>query len=62
MIAYLLGSVGHEALMITKDDEVYAMGPNTAGCLGLGSLQSTLFPKRVDGLCGKHVVGNYDFR
>lgn len=53
----VFGSVGHEALMITKDDEVYAMGPNTAGCLGLGNLLSTLFPKRVDALCGKHVVG-----
>lgn len=53
----VFGSVGHEALMITKDDEVYAMGPNTAGCLGLGNLQSTLFPKRVDALCGKSIIG-----
>uniref|UniRef100_A0A1B6FAI1 BTB domain-containing protein n=1 Tax=Cuerna arida TaxID=1464854 RepID=A0A1B6FAI1_9HEMI len=51
------GSLGNEALLITRDDEVYAIGPNTAGCLGLGNLQSTLTPKKVEVLCGKNVVG-----
>ena len=39
--------------MITKDDEVYAVGSNGAGCLGLGDMHSTLFPKKVDTLCAK---------
>ena len=44
--------------MVTKDDEVYAIGSNAAGCLGLGDLQSTLSPKKVEVLCNKNVKGN----
>ena len=39
--------------MITKDDEVFAVGSNGAGCLGLGDMVSTLFPKKVEPLCSK---------
>ena len=39
--------------MITKDDEVWAVGSNGAGCLGLGDMQSTLFPKKLEPLCSK---------
>lgn len=53
------GSSGNEALLITRDDDVYALGPNTAGCLGVGNLQSTLAPKKIDVLCGKKVKGLY---
>lgn len=43
--------------MVTKSDEVFAIGSNAAGCLGLGDLQSTLNPKKVEALCGKGVKG-----
>lgn len=56
-VACVYGNVGNEALMITKDDEVFAVGSNGAGCLGLGDMVSTLFPKKVEPLCSKGVVG-----
>jgi len=43
--------------MVTKSDEVFALGSNAAGCLGLGDLQSTLIPKKVEALCSKGVKG-----
>ena len=52
-VACVYGNVGNEALMITKDDEVWAVGSNGAGCLGLGDMQSTLFPKKLEPLCSK---------
>jgi RCC1 and BTB domain-containing protein len=52
-----VGNLGNEAIMVTKSDEVFAIGSNAAGCLGLGDLQSTLFPKKVEALCNKNVKG-----
>jgi RCC1 and BTB domain-containing protein len=43
--------------MVTKNDEVFAIGSNAAGCLGLGDLQSTLLPRKVEALCNKNVAG-----
>jgi RCC1 and BTB domain-containing protein len=43
--------------MVTESDEVFAFGSNAAGCLGVGDLQSTLFPKKVKALCNKNVKG-----
>jgi RCC1 and BTB domain-containing protein len=51
------GNLGNEAIVVTKSDEVFAVGSNAAGCLGLGDLQSTLFPKKVEALCNKNVKG-----
>ena len=51
------GNLGNEALLVTRDDEVYALGSNGAGCLGLGDMHSTLQPKQVEPLCYKGVVG-----
>ena len=34
--ACVYGNSGNEAIIITKDDEVYALGSNCSGCLGLG--------------------------
>jgi len=51
------GNLGNEAIVVTKSDEVFAIGSNAAGCLGLGDLQSTLMPKKVEALCGKGVKG-----
>ena len=41
------GNLGNEALIVTRDDEVFALGSNGAGCLGLGDMHSTLTPKQV---------------
>jgi len=51
------GNLGNEAIVVTKNDEVFAIGSNAAGCLGLGDLQSTLIPKKVEALCSKGVKG-----
>jgi len=59
-VACVYGNVGNEALMITKDDEVWAVGSNGAGCLGLGDMHSTLFPKKLEPLCSK-VISCYKF-
>jgi hypothetical protein len=53
----VVGNLGNEAIVVTKSDEVFAIGSNAAGCLGLGDLQSTLFPKKVEALCNKNVKG-----
>lgn len=34
----MFGSSGNEAIYITNDDEVYAIGSNCSSCLGLGKL------------------------
>ena len=47
------GNLGNEALIVTRDDEVFALGSNGAGCLGLGDMHSTLAPKQVEPLCYK---------
>lgn len=36
--------------------QVFALGTNCSGCLGLGDLQSTIEPRRIDALCGKKIV------
>ena len=33
-LACVFGNLGNEALIVTRDDEVYALGSNGAGCLG----------------------------
>ena len=53
--ACVYGSSGNEALMVTIDDEVFAVGSNCSTCLGLGDCQSTLQPRKVEHLCGKKV-------
>ncbi|XP_014258903.1 RCC1 and BTB domain-containing protein 1-like isoform X2 [Cimex lectularius] len=40
-----------------KNDDVYAIGANTCGCLGLGHLLSTLIPQKVHLLCKKGIKG-----
>ena len=44
--------------MITNDDEVYAIGSNGSGCLGLGDMHSTLLPKKVEALTEKVLINN----
>nr|XP_006817818.1 PREDICTED: RCC1 and BTB domain-containing protein 1-like [Saccoglossus kowalevskii] len=54
-LACVFGSSANEAIFVTTDDEVFAIGTNCSGCLGLGDVQSTLQPKRIEQLCGKNV-------
>ena len=54
-LACVFGNLGNEALLVNEVDEVFALGSNGAGCLGLGDMVSTLTPKKVDALCNKGV-------
>lgn len=51
----VFGSSGNEALMVTQDDDVYAVGSNSNGCLGLGDTHGTLEPRRVSDLCQRSI-------
>lgn len=53
--ACVFGSSGNEAIVVTKDDDVYAFGSNCSGCLGLGDSHGNLEPRKVDGLCKKNI-------
>ena len=33
-LACVFGNLGNEAIIVTRDDEVFALGSNGAGCLG----------------------------
>lgn len=45
-IACVFGSSGNEALIVNKDDDVYALGSNCSGCLGLGDSHGSLEPRK----------------
>ena len=47
--------------MVTDEDDVYAMGCNSSGCLGVGDSLSTLEPKKIEILCKKKVKGIYEY-
>ncbi|XP_020287366.1 RCC1 and BTB domain-containing protein 1-like [Pseudomyrmex gracilis] len=49
------GNLGNEALIVTKNKKVFALGNNIAGCLGTGCAHSTLYPREVEALCDKEV-------
>ncbi|XP_070539081.1 RCC1 and BTB domain-containing protein 1-like [Ptychodera flava] len=55
-LACVYGSSANEAIYVTKEDEVYALGTNCSGALGVGDLQSSLQPRKVEELCGKGVI------
>ncbi|XP_072180243.1 RCC1 and BTB domain-containing protein 1-like [Diadema setosum] len=52
-LACVFGSAGNEAIFVTKDDDVYAIGNNHNACLGLGDVQSILTPRKIESLCQK---------
>ena len=52
-LAAVYGTAGNEALIVTREDEVYALGSNFNGCLGVGDSNSTLLPRKVSQLCKK---------
>lgn len=49
------GNLGNEALIMTKDKVMYALGNNIAGCLGIGDTHGTLYPKKVEALCERDI-------
>ncbi|KAL7641414.1 UNVERIFIED_CONTAM: hypothetical protein RMT77_008554 [Armadillidium vulgare] len=56
-IACVFGALGNEAILVTKNDEVYSMGFNGSGCLGVGDQTSTMIPREIEPLCSKKVKG-----
>ncbi|KHN86034.1 RCC1 and BTB domain-containing protein 1 [Toxocara canis] len=54
--AIVFGSSGSEAILITKEDELYALGTNSCSCLGTNRSQGTLEPSRIDTLSGRAIV------
>ncbi|UYV76445.1 RCBTB1 [Cordylochernes scorpioides] len=55
-LACVFGSSGNEAIIVTKDDEVFALGSNSSGCLGLGDAHGSLEPRKVEVLCKRGIV------
>ena len=53
----LIGNLGSEVIMVTSDDDVYAMGCNSSGCLGLGDTSSALQPRKIEALSKKKIKG-----
>ncbi|XP_058040409.1 RCC1 and BTB domain-containing protein 1-like [Ahaetulla prasina] len=53
--ACVFGTSANEAIYITHSDEVFVFGLNCSNCLGTGDNQSTIVPKKLDGLCGKRI-------
>ncbi|XP_064615114.1 RCC1 and BTB domain-containing protein 1-like isoform X2 [Liolophura sinensis] len=51
----VFGSSGNEAIYITKNDDVYAMGSNCSSCLGLGDAHSSFEPRKIEPLCKKQI-------
>ncbi|XP_070789239.1 RCC1 and BTB domain-containing protein 2 isoform X2 [Pituophis catenifer annectens] len=49
----VFGSAGNEVLYATENDEVFALGTNCSGSLGIGDVQSSIEPRRINILCGK---------
>lgn len=54
--ACVFGSAGNEVLYTTVNDEIFVLGTNCSGCLGVGDIQSTIEPRRLDSLTGKKIA------
>ena len=39
--------------MVTHDDQVYALGSNNNGCLGVGDLSASFEPRKIKELCNQ---------
>lgn len=55
-LACVFGTSGNEAVVVDKESDVYALGSNTNGCLGVGDSKSSLQPRKVEALCKKGIV------
>jgi alpha-tubulin suppressor-like RCC1 family protein len=47
---------GKNVFIIDKNDDVFAFGPNTLGCLGLGHNRKIEKPEKIRELCGKNII------
>ncbi|XP_018048391.1 PREDICTED: RCC1 and BTB domain-containing protein 1-like isoform X1 [Atta colombica] len=54
-MVFVYGTLGNEALIVTKDKMVYGLGKNVNDCLGIGNKNATLKPQKVEALCGKDI-------
>ena len=52
----VFGSSGNEAVVVTHDNEVYSLGSNNNGCLGLGDTKSSFSPRKIKALCKKGIL------
>ncbi|XP_041357060.1 RCC1 and BTB domain-containing protein 1-like [Gigantopelta aegis] len=52
----VFGSSGNEAIFITDDDDVFAIGSNCSSCLGLGDTHSSFVPRKIEILCRKKIA------
>lgn len=52
-LVLVFGSSGNEAVVVTHDDQAYALGANAHGCLGLGDTKGSFHPRRVKELCNQ---------
>jgi len=55
--AFVFGGAGNEAIIVVSSGDVYALGFNGNGCLGIGNGNSTLEPRKIDILCQKDLIG-----
>ena len=51
--AFVFGGTGNEALVTLQSGDIYSLGFNGNGCLGIGSSSSTLEPQKIGILCKK---------
>lgn len=58
-LACVFGSAANEALLVTQDDDVYALGANDNSCLGIGDSRSSLLPRKVEQLCKKGTLHDH---
>ena len=55
-LACVFGASGNEAVVVDREGEVFALGSNNNGCLGVGDSWSSLQPRRVESLCKKGTI------
>ncbi|XP_014280364.1 RCC1 and BTB domain-containing protein 1 isoform X2 [Halyomorpha halys] len=58
VLVHVFGYEAESAYFVTSNDEVFALGENVLGRLGIGNVEiiSTQKPIRLNKLCGKHVI------
>lgn len=58
VLVHVFGYEAESAYLVTSNDEVFALGENVLGRLGIGNVEvnSTQKPIKLDKLCGKHVI------
>ncbi len=54
--AFVFGGAGNEALVTLSSGDIYALGFNGNGCLGIGNSSSTLEPQKIEVLSQKKIT------